>query len=135
MAKRDAVFPASPHTLYADHGYSPAVRAGDLLFVSGQVGARADGTPEPDLADEVALAFANLRDVLAGAGCTPADVIDVQLFTTDPNAVFPLLFAHHPAYWGEGPLPALTAAGVTWLAGFRFEIKVVARLAGTGDVV
>ena len=43
----------------------PAVRAGDLLFVSGQVGARADGTPEPDLSDEIALAFANLRDVLA----------------------------------------------------------------------
>ncbi len=133
MAKRDAVFPANPHSLYAEHGYSPAVRAGDLLFVSGQVGARADGTPEPDLADEIALAFANLRDVLAGAGCTPADVVDVQLFTTDPDAVFPLLFAHHPAYWGEGPLPALTAAGVTWLAGFRFEIKVVARLARTGD--
>ncbi len=133
MAKRDAVFPANPHTLYAEHGYSPAVRAGDLLFVSGQVGARADGTPEPDLADEIALAFANLRDVLAGAGCTPADVVDVQLFTTDPDAVFPLLFAHHPAFWGEGPLPALTAAGVTWLAGFRFEIKVVARLARTGD--
>jgi enamine deaminase RidA (YjgF/YER057c/UK114 family) len=133
MAKRDAVFPANPHTLYAEHGYSPAVRAGDLLFVSGQVGARADGTPEPDLADEIALAFANLRDVLAGAGCTPADVVDVQLFTTDPDAVFPLLFAHHPAFWGEGPLPALTAAGVTWLAGFRFEMKVVARLARTGD--
>jgi enamine deaminase RidA (YjgF/YER057c/UK114 family) len=133
MAKRDAVFPANPHTLYAEHGYSPAVRAGDLLFVSGQVGARADGTPEPDLADEIALAFANLRDVLAGAGCIPADVVDVQLFTTDPDAVFPLLFAHHPAFWGEGPLPALTAAGVTWLAGFRFEMKVVARLARTGD--
>lgn len=132
MANRDAIFPASPHALYAEHGYSPAVRAGDLLFVSGQVGARADGTPEPELADEIALAFANLRDVLAGAGCTPADVIDVQLFTTDPDAVLPLLFAHHPAYWGDGPLPALTAAGVTWLAGFRFEIKVVARIPNEG---
>ncbi len=133
MAKRDAVFPANPHALYAEHGYSPAVRAGDLLFVSGQVGARADGTPEPDLADEIALAFTNLRDVLAGAGCTPADVVDVQMFTTDPEAALPLIFAHHPAFWGDAPLPALTATGVTWLAGFRFELKVVARLS-TEDV-
>jgi enamine deaminase RidA (YjgF/YER057c/UK114 family) len=133
MGKRSAVFPATPHALYAEHGYSPAIRANGLLFVSGQVGARSDGTPEPDLADEVALAFANLTDVLAGAGCTPADVVDVQIFTTDPEAVLPLLFAHHPAYWGDAPLPALTATGVTWLAGFRFELKVVARLPDNGE--
>ena len=45
MGKRDAVFPARPHALYREHRYSPAVRANGLLFVSGQVGAREDGTP------------------------------------------------------------------------------------------
>ena len=48
MHPRDPVFPANRHALYEEHGYSAAIRSGDLLFVSGQVGSRSDGTPEPD---------------------------------------------------------------------------------------
>ncbi|HAH6731045.1 TPA: RidA family protein, partial [Escherichia coli] len=48
MVERTAVFPAGRHSLYAEHRYSAAIRSGDLLFVSGQVGSREDGTPEPD---------------------------------------------------------------------------------------
>lgn len=47
MVERTAVFPAGRHSLYAEHRYSAAIRSGDLLFVSGQVGCREDGTPEP----------------------------------------------------------------------------------------
>lgn len=50
MITREPIFPAHPHALYQQHGYSAAIRSGDLLFVSGQVGSRADGTPEPDFA-------------------------------------------------------------------------------------
>lgn len=38
MTQRIAVFPADRHSLYEEHGYSAAIRSGDLLFVSGQVG-------------------------------------------------------------------------------------------------
>jgi enamine deaminase RidA (YjgF/YER057c/UK114 family) len=31
-------------------------------------------------------------------------------------------------YWGEAPHPTATAVGVTWLSGFQFEIKVIAKL-------
>jgi enamine deaminase RidA (YjgF/YER057c/UK114 family) len=128
MAERDAVFPARPHALYAEHRYSPAVRAGGLLFVSGQVGAREDGSPEPDLEAQIRLAFDNLTAILAAAGCTFADVVDATLFMIDPDADFATLMRVLPDYWGEPPYPALTGLGVTWLAGFRFEIKVVAKL-------
>lgn len=37
MTQRIAVFPAERHSLYEEHGYSAAIRSGDLLFVSGQV--------------------------------------------------------------------------------------------------
>ncbi len=84
MANRDAIFPATPHALYRDHQYSPAIRSGDLLFVSGQVGAREDGSPEPVFEDQVRLAFANLRAVLKAAGCAFEDVVDVTTFHTDP---------------------------------------------------
>ena len=61
MAKRDAVFPAGRHDLYTVQTYSAAIRSGDLLFVSGQVGSRSDGSPEPDFEAQVRLAFANLE--------------------------------------------------------------------------
>lgn len=48
MTQRIAVFPADRHSLYEEHGYSAAIRSGDLLFISGQVGSHTDGTPEPD---------------------------------------------------------------------------------------
>lgn len=128
MGDRDAVFPATPHALYAAHRYSPAVRSNGFLFVSGQVGARADGSPEPDLKQQVRLAFDNLNAVLAAAGLTFADVIDATLFLVDPEAIFETVFSVLPDYWGEPPYATVTAVGVTWLAGFQFEIKVVARL-------
>jgi len=34
-----------------------------------------------------------------------------------------------PEFWGNAPHPTLTGVGVTWLYGFQFEIKVIARLA------
>jgi enamine deaminase RidA (YjgF/YER057c/UK114 family) len=68
MTKRDVVFPADRHALYEAHGYSPATRAGGFLFVSGQVGSRQDGTPEPDFARQVERAFDNLKATLAAAG-------------------------------------------------------------------
>ncbi|MXG35359.1 RidA family protein, partial [Escherichia coli] len=45
MNQPKPVFPANRHALYEQHGYSAAIRSGDLLFVSGQVGSREDGTP------------------------------------------------------------------------------------------
>lgn len=133
MGKRDAVFPADPHALYAEHRYSPAVRSGGFLFVSGQVGARADGSPEPDLKAQVRLAFENLNGVLAAAGLDFTDVVDTTLFMVDPDAIFPTVFAVLPEYWGEPPYSTVTAVGVTWLAGFRFEIKAIARLREEGN--
>ena len=35
-------------------------------------------------------------------------------------------------YLGEPPYPNITAVGVNWLAGFDFEIKVIARIPNDG---
>jgi len=131
MARRDAVFPANGrHALYDAHRYSPAIRSGDLLFVSGQVGSRDDGSPEPVFEDQVRRAFANLRAVLAAAGCTFDDVVDVTTFHTDPEGQIETVMKVRGDAIGEPPYPNWTAVGVTWLAGFDFEIKVIARIPG-----
>ncbi len=128
MIQREPIFPANRHALYEAHGYSAAIRSGNLLFVSGQVGSRADGTPEPDFAAQVQLAFENLKATLAAAGCTFDDLIDVTTFHTDPQNQFPVIMQVKQAIFPQPPYPNWTAVGVTWLAGFDFEIKVIARI-------
>ena len=128
MSKRDAVFPPNRHALYEKHGYSAAIRSGELLFVSGQVGTREDGSTEPDFAKQVQLAFDNLKAVLAAAGATFDDIIDVTTFHTDPENQFETIMAIKERAFSEKPYPTWTAVGVNWLAGFAFEIKVIARL-------
>jgi len=127
---REAIFPANRHALYEAHQYSAAIRSGDLLFVSGQVGSREDGSPEPVFEDQVRRAFANLKAVLAAAGCGLEDVVDITTFHTDPQAQLETVMAVRAEAIGDPPYPNWTAVGVTWLAGFDFEIKVVARIPG-----
>ncbi|CAN7633996.1 RidA family protein [Rhizobium rhizogenes] len=128
MIKREAIFPANRHALYEEHGYSAAIRSGDLLFVSGQVGSRSDGTPEPEFERQVRLAFENLKATLDAAGCTLDDIVDVTTFHTDPENQFPTIMAVKQTIFSEPPYPNWTAIGVNWLAGFDFEIKVIARI-------
>ena len=128
MSQRQPVFPAERHALYEAHGYSAAIRSGDLLFVSGQVGTRADGTPEPDFAAQVEQAFTNLKAVLAAAGCSLDDIVDVTTFHTDPERQFETVMEAKSRHFATKPYPNWTAVGVNWLAGFDFEIKVIARI-------
>lgn len=128
MPQRDAIFPENRHALYEAHGYSAAIRSGDLLFVSGQVGSRADGSPEPDFEAQVRLAFANLEATLAAGGCTFDDIVDVTTFHTDPEKQFDAVMAVKNEVFPQAPYPNWTAVGVNWLAGFDFEIKVIARV-------
>lgn len=128
MTQRNVVFPPGRQALYERNRYSPAIKSAGLLFVSGQVGSREDGSPEPDLQEQVRLAFSNLNGILHAAGCTFDDVIDVTVFMVDPQAKFERIWEVVPQFWGQAPHPTLTAVGVTWLYGFDFEIKVIARL-------
>jgi enamine deaminase RidA (YjgF/YER057c/UK114 family) len=129
MTARDVVFPAGRQALYEKNRYSPAIRANGLLFVSGQVGSREDGSPEPTLEGQVRRAFGNLNAILAAAGCSFDDVIDVTVFLVDPERTFEKVWPIAiEEYWGQAPHPTATAIGVTWLSGFDFEIKVVAKL-------
>jgi enamine deaminase RidA (YjgF/YER057c/UK114 family) len=128
MATRNVVFPPGRQALYERNRYSPAIRSSGFLFVSGQVGSREDGSAEPDLETQVRCAFDNLNAILTAAGCTFDDVVDVTVFMVDPESKFETIWNVVPEYWGDAPHPTLTAVGVTWLYGFQFEIKVIAKL-------
>lgn len=128
MSARDVVFPPGRQALYERNRYSPAIRSNGFLFVSGQVGSRPDGSPEPSLEAQVRQAFDNLNAILGAAGCSFRDVVDVTVFIVDPASKFEAIWKVVGEHWGDAPYPTLTGVGVTWLYGFDFEIKVIAKL-------
>lgn len=133
MIDREVIVPPTMQRVVERAGYAPAVRVGATVYCAGQVGR----TPELDvIADPEAQFLAcwdNLRTVLEAAGCTFDDVVDATVFLVDPEATFERIWEIVPEYWGDAPHPTLTAVGVTWLYGFQFEIKVIARLPETVD--
>ncbi|URM92390.1 Rid family hydrolase [Streptomyces sp. MRC013] len=112
--------------------YSPAVRAGDLVFVSAQTGVdpRTGGVPEGPFEAECRQAFANLARVLDAAGSRLDLVVKVTVLYGDPadlavlNSVFAEVFPTAP--------PARTAAVVTLAGGRRVSVDAIAHAAGRG---
>ena len=100
----------------------------EIRRVGATLGSRDDGSPEPDFEAQVRLAFANLEATLRAAGCGFDDIVDVTTFHTDPARQFDTVLAVKDEIFPQAPYPAWTAIGVTWLAGFDFEIKVIARI-------
>jgi reactive intermediate/imine deaminase len=83
--------------------FSKAVRAGDLVFVSGQMATDTNGRfAVGSMEDEARQVFANIEAILAEAGCTMADVVKCTCWIDDPrdfsqfNAVFAEVFPDQP---------------------------------------
>jgi enamine deaminase RidA (YjgF/YER057c/UK114 family) len=52
--------------------------------------------------------------------------VDVTTFHTDPESQFATIMEVRQRIFTKPPYPNWTAVGVNWLAGFDFEIKVIA---------
>jgi 2-iminobutanoate/2-iminopropanoate deaminase len=105
--------------------YTPAVRAGDLVFVSGQLGLR-DGTlAEGGVAGQTAQAIVNLSERLAEMGAELTDVVKTTCFLIDMDA-FATFNAAYVAGFGDHR-PARSTIAVRELpAGGQVEIEAVA---------
>lgn len=107
---------------------SPAIKAGQLLFVSDQAGIdSATGTvPDGGVETECRQALANLANVLKAAGADLSDVVKATIFCTDLDAL-----ATINRVWGEvfavDP-PARAAAIVGLAGGCRISIDATAVL-------
>lgn len=73
MAKNIPINPGWPK--YDQYTFAPAVRRGNMLFISGVMGQNPDGSFPPDIASQLDLAFQRLAEVLAAAGATFDDVV------------------------------------------------------------
>jgi enamine deaminase RidA (YjgF/YER057c/UK114 family) len=106
--------------------YAQAVRAGNLLFVSGQAGWDANMAVPPDYEDECRAVFENLKAVLTSAGCGFADVVEAVSLHT-PGADIGTFWKVRNEYLKE-PWPAWTMIGDIGLAlpALHVEVKVTA---------
>lgn len=111
-AAQDAVYHARPGSRAP---FSPAVRAGDLIFVSGQIGAASDGSVPPAMADQARLAMENVRSALTLAGAGMNDVVKCTVMLADMRqwAAFNQVYV---GYFKPGRLPARSAFGANGLA-------------------
>lgn len=128
MSERNVIIPDGMQGFYDRLHFAPAVRDGDLLFCSGQVGSRPVGELDPDPAAQIGQAFQNVRAVLEQAGCSFADVVEMTTYHVGFNEHIGTFMDVKDDFVKE-PYPAWTAVGVSELAfGAMVEIKVTARL-------
>ncbi|PYE51909.1 RidA family protein [Deinococcus yavapaiensis] len=106
--------------------YSQAVRFGNLVFTSGQIPLRPDGTLiEGNVEEQAHQVFANLKAVLAAADCTLSDVVKATVFVADLGQ-FAELNAVYAQYFSE-PYPARSTVEVARLPrDVLVEIELVA---------
>jgi 2-iminobutanoate/2-iminopropanoate deaminase len=107
--------------------YSPAVRAGDFLYVSGQ------GPIEPssnefsfgDIQHETRLVLENIRRILNGCGASIRDVVKCSVFLADA-ADFPAMNEVYAAFFGENRPTRTTVQSVLVEPKMKVEIDCVA---------
>lgn len=103
--------------------FSEAVRVGDVLYLSGQIGIGADGKLPAGIEAQTKQAMDNIGGVLKRAGLTYADVFHCTAFLADMKD-WPAFNTVYVPYFPAGKMPARSAFGANGLAlGALLEIE------------
>jgi 2-iminobutanoate/2-iminopropanoate deaminase len=109
--------------------YSPGMRAGNLLFVSGQIAIGPDGSSlaHADLATQTRQCLANLRAVLDAGGATLQQVAKVTVYMAEPEG-WPVFNPIYAEFFGAHK-PARAVVPVAAFPGdFKVEVDAIAVL-------
>lgn len=110
--------------------YSHAVRAGDYLFVTGQLGVdpRTGALVPGGTVAQTRQVMQNLQTVLRGAGTSLDRAVMARIYLTNFDD-YAVVNAEYAGHFAPGRLPARTTVGVTALAmGGAVEIDLIVRL-------
>jgi 2-iminobutanoate/2-iminopropanoate deaminase len=110
--------------------YSPVVRAGSWIICSGQLGVREGRLVEGGVREQAKQALANVAALLAGEGCSLAQVVKTTVFLTDMADYAVMNEAYLETFGAAGAtMPARSAVAVAGLPlGALIEIEAWARL-------
>ncbi|MBN8441900.1 MAG: RidA family protein [Thauera sp.] len=131
MSDREAIIPQGMEDVYDKIHYAPAVRAGNTIYVSGQIGRDENMQLVEGSEAQIVQAFENLKKVLAAAGAQMSDIVDLTSFHTDMREL--QLFMKVKDRYLTRDFPAWTAIGAAQLCGapgYIIEIKAVAVVQG-----
>ena len=110
---------------------SRAIRAGDFVFLTGQVPLKGDvPMTEGTIEEQTRVVIELIRDTLAKAGCELDDVVKAMVWLRD-RADFPGFNAVYAEYFPEDP-PVRSAVISELLVDVRIEIEVVAFRSANG---
>ena len=106
--------------------FSSAVRAGDALYLSGQIGIGPDGKLPAGIDAQARQAMDNIGDVLKARGLGFGDVVKCTVML-DNMADWPAFNKVYVTYFPDGQFPARSAFGADGLAlGALLEVECVA---------
>ena len=118
-------FPINPDTPVSHLPFSPVVRVGDLVFVSGQASVDATGKIISDTFEgEFRRSVENLRKVLQTAGCDLNDVIQTRNYVRDAAEV--TLYNQLYREYFSAPFPTRTTITNCLPPALRYEIECIA---------
>ena len=122
------IVPDSMRIINERYHYSPAVRAGNMLFIAGQVGRDADMHVVEGKEAQIVQAFENLKLVLNEASADFDDVVEIVTYHTDMRDL--ALVVDVKDRYFKNRYPTWTGVGVSALStpGLEFEIKATAYL-------
>ena len=106
--------------------FSPAVRVGNIIFVSGTLGTKPDGTLVPGgIQPETRQLLENIKGTLAAAGVGMDRVVKCTVFLADLKE-WPAMNEIYRSYFRNGKYPARAAVQATLLFGARVEMECAA---------
>jgi enamine deaminase RidA (YjgF/YER057c/UK114 family) len=119
------VNPRDVHTPVGPYSHTAVVQGGsELVFISGQVGMRTDGSIPPGFDEQVELTFQNLKACLAAHGLGVDAVVKLGVFVV-PGQDFQLLRAARERHFGAHR-PTSTSVFVPQLASPKFLVEIEA---------
>ncbi|OLN25516.1 Bona fide RidA/YjgF/TdcF/RutC subgroup [Desulfovibrio sp. DV] len=109
-------------------GYSRAVVAGNTVYVSGTVGAAADGTIPDGAYAQTVRALEIIRDALAQAGADLTNVVRTRLFLADMGDFDAVAKAHGEVFGDIRPATTIVEVSKLVDAAFLVEVEALAVL-------
>jgi len=118
----------SPPGVPAPRGpYSPAVRAGDFIFVSGQVPVdpATNQVMLGDIQHETRMVLSNIKRILEGSGASMAEVVKCSVFLADGKD-FGAMNEVYTEFFGNDKPARTTVACQFAMPGLKVEIDCIA---------
>jgi enamine deaminase RidA (YjgF/YER057c/UK114 family) len=129
LSNTEAIVPEGTEGLYENWHFAPAVKSGDMLYISGIIGVDEELQVSADPEAQFVQVFETMGQTLKAAGLGFGHVVDLSSYHVDLNTHFATFTAVKDRYINK-PYPAWTAIGISelLLPGALVEVKAIARI-------